>query len=341
MTATTSLTKQVGACQRQSLLPEIVLNIGEYLDKPSLYACLQVSQDWYALLYPFIWIDITKAQVCCPSFPLQLPVHRPTLFWFRLTMEKPRKTQDLERLGTYLQLTRSFEWYDDPVTQSAMRNDTSPIPTPPALEALRMMPNLVRLSLAIAKDCHASEILWPILQPQNLPHLRFLILDLSSMVLIPNIYQLFPLFSRLEELALPGPCYHAPNLNEQAAGVPPPPFNGLEEKPWKLKKLTAEWMLPFMDKCAALEHLSLKQWGFYVLIMAGHFDLDILVLHLKLVSLKAITIFRTTPKAQDEFRILEGEPLGRHSLWKRSNPAVLVNEQEAPWTLERIFSFTE
>ncbi|KAG0271450.1 hypothetical protein BGZ95_000729 [Linnemannia exigua] len=294
---------------------EIVLAFGEYLDKPSLLASLQVCRQWNQALYPFTWVILNKQQWCHPSFPIAQSTK----------LSPPFDTKDEEthaaKCLSCLRQTRSFEWNDaSDMDREGWREHihvtySNYEVSLPSLEVFHLMPNLTRLWLIIAGDGPTCEDLVSMLNPLHLLNLRDLVLDLLDTWTRPgmNIRQLYPILSRLEEVEIHGVWFYGPGDINQADELLP----SRSGEPWRIKKLTVDWVhLIFLDKCLALEHLS-AVYPFSALVesdWSGGLQARISRI-LQMSHLTTIT-FRGSRYGKDEYRI-QG-PMGPDVVWMKT-----------------------
>lgn len=229
------------------IITEILLNIGEFLDKPTLNSCLQVCSQWKEALYPSSWVTINKHQWCHSVFPIQ----QSTKLFAPLNTED--EVTNATKIRYCLQKVRSFEWSDNQAERrplnwrNTVRALLADIPVP-SLQVLQLMiPQLTHLSLITAKKNNSVNDLLPLLTPSNFPKIQSLVLDFPSISEgRVDIRRLYPLQSKLEELDIRGAWYHDP-------------AQPTAEK-WKLKNLTLDWIdSPFLKNCVALESLSFPQ----------------------------------------------------------------------------------
>ncbi|KAK3822588.1 MAG: hypothetical protein J3R72DRAFT_497183 [Linnemannia gamsii] len=280
--------------QHRHIPTEIILAFGELLKTPSLLACLQVCRHWNQALYPFVWVKITKRQWCQPSFPIS-----------PYTKLFPPFNNDNEKLNTamiisYLRQTRSFEWSDAPANHLFDWRDHGSLLAQvslPSLEVFQRMSNLTQLSLIGANQWQIEGGLPSILNPLNLPNLRTLVLDLPEMWPQQNIVDLYPLISRLEELDIRGFWYHGrlgefpytvvlvdEAMNNSSFCTARPP-----KQPWKLKRLKSDQiMVSFLEKCRALESLSIKN----PMLVGGGYEYrqNLCTTLVRMPALKTITV---------------------------------------------------
>lgn len=232
--------------QDHPLPTEILLVLGELLDKKSLYTCLQVNRHWQLTLYPAAWTTITKQQWCDPTFPIQASTK----------LCAPFNTKDeettAEKLLYCLQKIRSLEWHDNqaPRRPQTWRNTVqNPLAHNPLLlfpVIAQGMPQLTHLSLILANNTIPASELLPVLTPVNFPKLQSLVLDLpASSWVSSHVRQVYPLLSKLQEADIRDAWYYSTEKSTP-------------EGDWKLTSLTVDCIwAPFMKKCVALESLTI------------------------------------------------------------------------------------
>ncbi|KAK3818043.1 MAG: hypothetical protein JOS17DRAFT_794458 [Linnemannia elongata] len=229
-----------------TLPTEILLVLGELLDKKSLYTCLQVSRHWQLTLYPAAWTTITKKQWCDPTFPIQASTKL-----FPPFNAKEEETI-AEKLLYCLQKIRSLEWSDNEAPRRP-RNWRDSVPNPlaysplPLLPVLTMgLPQLTHLSLIVGNNTIPSSELLPFLTPANFPKLQSIVLDLpASCWGSSHVKEIYSLLSKLQEVDIRGAWYYTPEKNTN-------------EGDWKLTSLTLECIwAPLLKKCVALESLTM------------------------------------------------------------------------------------
>lgn len=242
---------------------EIIFSVGEYLDGPSLYACLQVCHQWNHTLHPLAWVSINKRQWYYPSFPIQKETRLLAPF------DTKESEANAAKILSCLEHTRSLDWSDtQPVPLHGWRCNTLPLAhiSIPSLEIFRSMTHLVRLSLTVTCDKPSFDVLPSILSLSNLL-LNLHALSLDIPILPPGLEpeRFYPLFSRLEELDIRGElCFRPlsrPSFSQGDTTVLLPSNQvrhpqQQELQPWRVKRLTVQCLNTyFLGKCLSLEHL--------------------------------------------------------------------------------------
>ncbi|KAG0380917.1 hypothetical protein BGX24_002993 [Mortierella sp. AD032] len=286
---------------------EIVIAIGKMLEGSCLYAGLQVCQEWKGILHPIAWATLNDQQWTHDSFPVKTTTKLLPPF------SSEEEELNAEKILSCLKLTRSFTW-KDPAPQDRR------VPFPPIH---KWMPCLRHFSLTVfhAVNMPTDDILKGILDPANMPDLRSVHLDLPPQRATIPIEGLYPIFSKLEELAFHGLG------NEPSAIVIPLPIDGAFppiafNQPWNLKQLTVDRaVVPFLSSCTALEHLSIIPpidsitWGWQAIDVPSYCAILLNQLE-QLSGLKSITLGGNTRRSEWVFKV-QG-PMGPNALWTRA-----------------------
>ncbi|KAF9147016.1 hypothetical protein BG015_011411 [Linnemannia schmuckeri] len=229
-----------------NLPPEILLGIGELLEKQSLLACLQVSQDWYYALHLTVWTTISKQHWIHPAFPLRQWTPLPDDATPYTDAQKKRDTKILR----CLQQTYSLTFHDNKSLRSTGIHIR--LPTQIAMSQLHAVvqrtSNLVRFSLVMWGRGPSDYILSLILKLlYEMPRLEAVEINLERRRLFP-IKRHFPLFAKLKEIRIEGDWYRGVKT------VGPAPDKIM---PWKLQHLTIDCLdMSFFRYCPNLEKLS-------------------------------------------------------------------------------------
>lgn len=220
---------------------ELLVAIGHLLDGYSLVSSLRVCHHWHNALIPVVWHSITRPQWQHPTFPIQQPASG-----LRSLSEQDPYTGQLPPTLFHV---RQLEWVcnnsesGDRFSYSGKRHN--PLTTATLARILDSTPNLVSLSIQVWVIMPDLAFGHTLLQ---LPRLRRLSYDLVANPTF-SIEVLYPLFSRLDELAVPSRAWVKARSEEQdeiGSALSPPSGD-----PWKLKKLDiARGNLPLLQHCS-------------------------------------------------------------------------------------------
>ncbi|KAK3845776.1 MAG: hypothetical protein J3R72DRAFT_435603 [Linnemannia gamsii] len=218
----------------RDLPTELIVAFGHCLDGHSLAASLRVCHHWYNALIPVVWHSITRPQWQHSNFP----IHQPT------GLQQQQREQDCYtgELPPTLVHVRQLEWCcnmseqgEDRVSFTGTRLNA--LTTTTLARILQSTPNLVSLSLTIKvyfpDIAHAQALL-------QLKRLKRLVYDRSYSLREVNptpLQDLFPLFSQLDELAIPSSAWtrnEREELEESGGFLLPAGQN-----PWRFKRLEA------------------------------------------------------------------------------------------------------
>ncbi|KAF9147318.1 hypothetical protein BG015_011075 [Linnemannia schmuckeri] len=220
---------------------ELIVAFGHLLDGHSLTTSLRVCHHWHNALIPVVWHSITKTQWQHPTFPIQQPPSK----------RQPQLEQDpyTGQLPPTLFHVRQLEWVcntsesSDRFSYSGIRRN--PLTTATLARILDATPNLVSLSLQVwvmAPDLAFGHAL------QQLKRLRRLSYDVLARATFP-VEELFPVFSRLDELVVPSRAWvktKTEELDETESSL-----SSYSQDSWKLRKLDiARGNLPILQHCS-------------------------------------------------------------------------------------------
>ncbi|KAF9913057.1 hypothetical protein EC991_005925 [Linnemannia zychae] len=311
---------------------EIVLAFGEQFDGSSLYAGLQVCQEWNNALAPIAWATLNEKQWSHASFPIKPSTKLSGPFGTK------EEEQEAEKLLCFLNNTLSFKWSD---TKSPGRQT----PFPPIHQ---WMPRLKHFSLTIfhAFSVPKDDALMAILNPANLPNLESLVLSLPPKQATIPLEKLYPMFEKLEEFSFLGFGH------EQCVFTVPRPINGTfppvppQNKPWSLKRLTVDRpVIPFLTGCIALEHLSVIPpmdsitWGWQPIDVPSCRTMLLNQL-VQLPNLNAITLGGNMRRSNWVFKVqgkMEPDALWIRTIETEDGPLKAEDKGEnAGWTFQRV-----
>lgn len=231
---------------------EILLTLGELLDGGSLVACLQVSQDWYNALSPFVWTTISKNHWIKYTFPLRhwIPIEGHS------GLHDQAKEQKDAKIILGLQHTRSLTFYNNnAITRKKAYIRILPqIPMSQLILALERMPKLVCFSLVMSTngpyDYSLSSILWLL---HDIDSLQVVEIDLPYRSRQVAIKHHFPLLAKLRELKIAGDWYRG----VKTLGPLP-----VEYTPWKLQKFNIDRLdMSFFHYCPDLKEFTFDVTG--------------------------------------------------------------------------------
>lgn len=225
---------------------EILIAIGNSLDRRSLVTCLQVSRVWHDTLLPLNWSSITVLHWLRPTFflttwkPLYDVVGPPSTTF----------THYNARVHNYLQHIRSLAWRNNS-SMPMYCHGHKQIQIKQLVLVLQRTSNLTHFSLVMVlqgiDDYILSSILYLL---QDLEHLSELEIDVPRQGLAIPIKKHLPLFAQLEELKIRGNWY---------SGVETLGPVSFESIPWKLRRLAIDRIdMSFFRFCAQLEHLTFR-----------------------------------------------------------------------------------
>ena len=222
---------------------ELIVAIGHLLDGHSLITSLRVCHHWHNALIPVVWHSITQTQWQHPTFPIQQPHGN----------RQPQSEQDpfTGQLPPTLFHVRQLEWVCNASESgdrfSSSGNRHNPLTTATLARILDATPNLVSLSLQVwvlTPDLAFGHAL------QQLKRLRRLSYGVHAFSTFP-IEELFPLFSRLDELVISSRAWVNTGAEElDDTGAPLSPTTTTRDL-WKLKKLDiVRGNLPVLRHCS-------------------------------------------------------------------------------------------
>ncbi|KAK5828958.1 hypothetical protein F5H01DRAFT_360824 [Linnemannia elongata] len=305
----TSAASQRSNKLHQRIPSEIIIAFGALLDGPSLVTCFQVCHQWLHVLQPLAWVMITRRQWYLDSFPLKA--------WTKLAppfyMDDEAKAN---QIFTDFCNTRSVEWYDvSAVRHGGWRGPEyapsyqSEINLSKLSIIFRSMIRLNRLNLTITSHRLYHNSVLDVLKVSNLPHLRYLRLFMSFNFSPLSIEELFPLFSRLDEIIIRGNWYR--ELDPLRRRFP-------TNAPWRLKRFTIDHVQIqfFLKHCPSLEEMTFRRPMVKWSRRGGGYRERMLQQLLDMPRFKAITVSGIGGTDPVEYRT--EEVMGLKALWKKT-----------------------
>ncbi|KAG0006935.1 hypothetical protein BGZ65_001542 [Modicella reniformis] len=214
---------------------EVLARIGQFLDGPTFLSSLHVSRLWYGAIRHLLWESISKLQWHHPAFPLQLQQYRGNYNAFEPQLFR---TKYLEWYGNNAMTAEGSDVYRKtflPRRQLSTEN---------LVQLLSLLPNLVSLTFHMNEPGPGIG-LFPTIA--LLPNLRKLDIDATCSHSF-NPEDMFPLFSRLDELLLAGWWFNAAHERR----VDP------IENPWRMKRLIIRHVdISLVRYCPELRELVL------------------------------------------------------------------------------------
>lgn len=222
---------------------ELIVAIGHLLDGHSLVTSLRICHRWHNALIPVVWHSITRTQWQHPTFPIQQPNGE----------RQSQSEQDpfTGQLPPTLFHVRHLEWVCNASESgdrfSSSGNRHNPLTTATLARILDATPNLASLSLQVWVSTPDPAFGHALKQLQRLTRLSYGVRLFTTFA----IEELFPLFSRLDELVVSSRAWAKTRTEElDDIGAPFSPTTTTQVL-WKLKKLDiARGNLPLLRHCS-------------------------------------------------------------------------------------------
>ncbi|KAF9079975.1 hypothetical protein BGX23_002877, partial [Mortierella sp. AD031] len=217
--------------------PEIILALGAFLDRPSLFKALRICRRWSEILRSLAWRSISTKHPYLPYFPTTLDNSylAPFLVCIRSLESTPMPWSIVE-----FRLRHISRLWTDEAAPAQVRTSASGL-----VSILAMIPNLT-LSLSMVDCCVEVSL---ILKIGKLLHLKTLSINMPQQSHRMHVEYLFLPFARLEELRLEG-TWHMSEMKRK---------NRVSRRDrWGIKKMAIDPInLSLVRYCPLLEDLRL------------------------------------------------------------------------------------
>ncbi|KAF9568343.1 hypothetical protein EC968_002954 [Mortierella alpina] len=217
---------------RHRIPPEIIAEIGQWLDGKTLLAALQVSKTWYRVHQPILWSSLTEAQWSHPQFP----------FYERMSTDD--RFANIPKYQGFLPLVRHIAY------QSLISRDDEYGRLFMLQAILQQTRNLRSLALKVV---WRHEFVFSVASAlKHCPQLKSLRISCPDFRYIKDKRNVISVVSQLEELYLPqiSPYYFFKDCQE--SNLPPLAV-------WEMRKLRiAHGDMPMLEYCPKLRELEIR-----------------------------------------------------------------------------------